>query len=1716
MPNRHHLLVPLPHGRVPGTTRGRLSVAFVPHLEGDSSPEPPEHPLTDYSADWARWPQIVNGFRGRPPLELEVLVNGTSVPANRGLTSSSNRWRTAPPDLDAWLDLFGTRAGETPIPVRPFRAVDRTDAPLAPTFDGARLAQLATAFHDELAIGYPEEPPRPGRVVNGPSFGPLRTILADYRAHLEPLGDGEEVDDDGPADWDFHQALAFVQAHPELMRVLGLVVDLEIDLPPNTDPQRVEVRSNYQSLINNQGGRALEFSGRVRTTASFWPGLPPGARGSQQFWAELDGTHSLGTIDLPSAVANAEALEGGDAEAVAPAPEAGIYVVRPGAVFSAAVGEGFERQMGLWAQIRARLMGSQSGPIDLDARDLTVGVRYDVRDGTDGRWRSLWQRTTPGGVLFTRTRRSLNLADDESWMTVTGFTEAARRVERPERPNAEFPLPPEIDTTPLRVSPVVMSWSGWSLAAPPPSKAISLVNGAEAPDPNLPPADSPLQAAIDYEVPDGVLPRLRYGRTYSVRGRLVDHAGHSRSLGEAHPEVAETHPILFGRETPLPPPVVVRRGERPIPGWGDTADTVVIRSDLDIADASVAPADRIIVPPTTTVQRCIFHGHPRPDGLFTDDRVFLDLVARDAAGLADQFREDPQTGELLAETTSWRPAVGYLAEVASTGAAVAHLPGATEPVSSPFGGGWPGRVGTGLRVLAGDAAPATSTRTDAPGVTCYVPKGITRTIEVSSLVDPELFQHWGFFGRAGRSDREELAPIIGAGRHWMVSARATLTLVHAVRRPLALVTAKGGLTADRLEVDDRRVSITGQLTLDVKSTDRITLIAAWTDPIDDRGSETGVVLVSSTRVLLEQRVEYAEDTARTLDATPVDAGDTKRHQATVVLEGFSRYARHFAERATIQGAAGAPVSFHDGPVVEGVHEVSTVDGRHLVVGRDVRIDARSGNIIILDQDLEGQMLRVDYIPLPVSRRSDEAGDGSGTWQVTIPNSGVPDGVGVHEVVPAFARTSTSDDDVRTVEHRGNVIRVWLDRPWFTTGEGELLGVVVDPASNGSESLHSRVARDPLSPSSPIAALGAGSFPRATVTRTNVDGTGLLVAGHPVHFDAERQRWFADVELAGDLGYRPFVQLSVGRFQPVSIEGAHLGPTIVTEAVRVGATRTVTVARNRDDATITVSGRAPRNLVTAVWQRRDDRIGDPDLGWSDIGEPVELVAGSRGPERSATMRLPISEGTHRLLVVDAELLTRQDGDAAVETAVTTYVETIDLPEDWRAEVVVPEVTGLEATPGDGAVSLVWDAVADSPDGLDVSYVAEHRVRGAEEWSVREGLPDPSTVIDGLENGTVHEFRVAARYGEVQGPWTPTVTGTPTAPSTGPTAPPGAIVGLVAEGGDQRIVLTWTIPDGDPEEYQIEISSGDRGRLRWERAVLDTDSDDDAITDNGNGTASSVVTGLAVSGDLDNGEPYRLRMRAINSAGDGPWSDTVIGSPVDPPDGGGDDPAPVTPGQVTGLEAAGIDQAVELSWTIPTGDITGYEVEIAPGDRGRLRWESATLAGDGVAGIGGAIGSPASVTVTGLADGTDLTNGEPCRFQVRAVRTGVDGSVLDAGPWSDTVVGTPEGAPPPAPPGQVTSLTGTPGDVGEVVLSWSAPAPGSGGTPTSYEAQRAPGERGRAVWDEVGTVEADEFETLDITLTVAGLDPADRSRYRVRAANAGGLGPWSDAIVATAGS
>jgi hypothetical protein len=321
--------------------------------------------------------------------------------------------------------------------------------------------------------------------------------------------------------------------------------------------------------------------------------------------------------------------------------------------------------------------------------------------------------------------------------------------------------------------------------------------------------------------------------------------------------------------------------------------------------------------------------------------------------------------------------------------------------------------------------------------------------------------------------------------------------------------------------------------------------------------------------------------------------------------------------------------------------------------------------------------------------------------VHVPASAPPRVPSVADVVPTF------DDGAwgwyptptrrlgRQRTRDGRVLRVYLDRPWFTSGEDEVLGVVLAQAPSKAITIHNAITvqgtapnpvpdpigqrytsawgRDPLvmGDATPTT-LTAANFPLAFASpiygkwaqNQTVPGSSLacIVVPHQVSYDAARQQWFADIAINLGTAYRPFVRLALARFQPYAINGAHVSPVVLVDAAQLSPNRTMIITGAGSTRSVTLRGpgyagvNRPLNLVPigSRWTKPGAQVQvqvqskpstgpmaspDPDVGWLDLPNRLYTLAQSAAlaNDRSTVFSvsgvdITVPTGSHCRLVV----------------------------------------------------------------------------------------------------------------------------------------------------------------------------------------------------------------------------------------------------------------------------------------------------------------------------------------------------------------------------------------------------------------------------------------------------------------------------------------------------
>lgn len=983
---------------------------------------------------------------------------------------------------------------------------------------------------------------------------------------------------------DFHQAVAALGDYPTLLRALGLVVRLRC-VRPATDPESIRVVPRLDGAI-----RPTDVAPRTRCSVdgdrfAAAPRPPSANRPPSELAGgtlDLTGADDRLATDLPQfdivqvdsdgaalkamlAAATIErrrqletenvlGIDLPDEQATPSLRSGGLAIVRPDRAWY--VRDRLLAASGLKDPKPAPAAGEPALLADeLFADDLLRGYRVEIEHEGDV-WRSLCSRTgtyrlvdATGGLV-----RQLPTVTDEGYVKSTSASSAPG------------------DGKPLYVHEVIARWTGWSLTVPRPGRTMEPHLAETAPpDGHYEQVDWPkseaspgLRLEVAFSPVPGSLPRLRFGRTYRMRVRAIDLAG-GLLAGPAASDAA-SDPVTYRRFEPAGPPAALALREF----WpGESLERIVVRSDFDrdsdsyaqqvmgaAASEAAAQRTRHLFPPKTAQQMAELHGRLEVGfGGDGDPDAAYRISLRESGNFTEQFIYDVATvdvdqpvatipfgtpvpinpgqkGEYWINSDDETLLTPYLPDPLAAGVVLRGVPGLVDHVDGdpltvvevpkgatggeteivlvvPWSGAWPHHPSLRLRVDEQAAAPQAPHWDGAARVlTIHLAKGAQKEVRYSSFVTADGLDDHGVWSWIEDPDDPAATATLRAqaehGAHWMISPPRVLALVHAVQRPLRTPHFPT-LDPPPRTLGETTAELNGKLALDVASTGRMDVVGRWTEWLDD--PIDGVVKEPREAVAFDLNVPAAWDDE--LDFPPAGDGLRARHE--------------FA------------------------------DTRHRRVAYSIVATTRFR----------------EYLPdgLTVAQLTRESA-ATEIAHVNVKSSARPDAPRVLYAVPTFDWPSPDPaPNWTTIEHKrgGGGLRIYVDRPWYSSGEGELLGVVMMPQSDASDGLRSRLGRDPTSESAaPVVtvSLEPKHFPNRVVA---ADKTGLspaedetltaTVAGFEPAWDAVRKLWYFDVQFAlPGWNYWPFVRLALCRYQPDSIEGAHVSQLVVGEFAQLAPDR----------------------------------------------------------------------------------------------------------------------------------------------------------------------------------------------------------------------------------------------------------------------------------------------------------------------------------------------------------------------------------------------------------------------------------------------------------------------------------------------------------------------------------------------------------------------------------
>ena len=1262
----------LPNGYTADGTSLRLSVMLSPRLD-PQHPLGHAQKLSTFFPDWKDWPQTLSNARFDVSLNGQIVsVNAnTTIGANRvdsrlGLADSTV-WkalfhaemmvqpftftdlsntrvlsydtavmtnlvetlyrelaRTATdhvPRVSQLLETAGWRELVALVDSLDHAFVDRTGlrdvarqfARLAPAPLEARVAAVSLA--DTLnRFQLFHTPPATPLVHQGPREDDKR-ITARWREYTRTeLPKPEHLAEM----LDFHQIVSAMGSYPTLLRRLGLVVDLVL-APGGFTPaaaadlsvKAVFPAGTLQIPRSNDAAPAT----RTRLTASKFDVVSSAtaAMPIKDGLLALDPTrHRLLQFDVDGAglklmnVARSLRRRFDENKRVDPVTrhedEMGAPALRTSGLMlvqqrrDRVLAGRFKVSKDANAKLESQFAGS-TAPVPLQAEDVIRGYRFDIWDSLSGRWRSLCRRTA---------HYELN----DGAVTVDAVPEEECTVRLAATKSSD-----ETSNADVRfLHEALVSWTGWSLAAPPPGRSIkpddSFDETSNQTEAQVPPG---LKFTSRFAAVKGSLPRLRYGRMYWIRARAVDLAGNSPdpSSGDIGDEKPLDHAQPYLRYEPLAAPVVAllsTAGSIQTPREGESMNRMAIRSFNDTPDGNVTPttqvARRVAAPPLVSGRDAEYHG--KLDTLGKLDATLFNM-------LANQKDIDPKDPSAAIRRVTL-PMQGPLdtAPVQTTfavyeaGRALTYLPDPlavevaarvfehpniadTEIIRIPLypAGDWPEATPFSIQVYE-DAFAAPYF--DAATRTLHVPlaKAARAKVRLSMTLEADMLEKLGIFQLLKPADQDLQRDRAMSGQHWMLTPWTVIEVVHAVQRPLVVPELMVLTVMERPEgATSARPFIYALCSVD--STDRLDLHAEWHEPADD-----------------PTRPESA-------------AGPADQQRRDIAFQVKVTAARDYADATKGAIAGGFPDHALNPPNLIGINtgedERLPLKAHEFHDTRYRRIEYWFDATTRFREYLPNQLLTAmkDGERVPTEEHIKVTGPRKVTW---VPNSAPPPAPHVLYVIPTFGwKREVDEHGTLSSWRRGGGLRVYLNRGWNASGYGEMLGVVLPPpALTGDpdttpegapyKNYVTQWGNDPIWSSPFVSGIAPtrADFPRA---RTAPDPAGVWlppnapaaeadqrpgtfkvtglqppdprrkhgfveVAPHDVFYDPQRQLWYCDIEVAAGASYFPFIRLALARYQPTSSRDAYLSNVVLADIIALTADRWLNVTPSTEARKVRVA------------------------------------------------------------------------------------------------------------------------------------------------------------------------------------------------------------------------------------------------------------------------------------------------------------------------------------------------------------------------------------------------------------------------------------------------------------------------------------------------------------------------------------------------------------------
>jgi len=753
------------------------------------------------------------------------------------------------------------------------------------------------------------------------------------------------------------------------------------------------------------------------------------------------------------------------------------------------------------------------------------------------------------------------------------------------------------------VSETMARWEGWSLSVHKPGYAINeandykpkageiqkdFVHKSKAAENKKYAFDADMEFRINAKskAVKGSLPKLRFGKDYHIRIRTVDVAGNSVALDaqSESPELTKRKNIRYMRYEPLLSPITLAGNELKD---GEFLEHMVIRSNFDqtatqYEDSHILngkPLDefsqRYLLPPKNS--QLMAETHAKLEKAFEANPAATQAVYKlitDHEGLYQQKEKNKERIYKPSEVEIMYlpdPMAAGVSLFVAEGYAHTHTQEFTAKMFSFFSNSeinpnntnaeipadWYKAGVIRIRLEEGDSA--TKWDSNKRIFTVFLPKGQRTRIKISTFWREKDFKElaalWNIIKQKSPANKAELEQLAKAGQNWMLSPAREMELVHAVQQPVDK--PKIDTILSDKEYNETIATLHTKFDIHGESTEKVSYHAKWTDPVDD-GISVNIKEKDHSDIIANIPVYYHDDKI-TLGTVP---------ENVKIIKPNIRFTQRSKDQFKINPQPGASKmnqlykpqisllnTFKKGKKVSNLSLVNRLQldilepKLNLILNVNLRLMPLAHHFgdtkhHWVDYRIVAASRYREYFDKLLATDKDLKTTRGSDWvnKVNILSSAQPKPPEIDYIIPTFEWKKSKSSTSLTHQRLGGGLRVFIKRPWYSSGIDEKLAVII-PASKGKSysGLYTHWGVDPILISKKPSGVSPlendfryGPFIDKNLTYPDQDGVKATAIAYPVHFDEERQLWYSDIAINTGNMYFPFIKLALARHQEHSV------------------------------------------------------------------------------------------------------------------------------------------------------------------------------------------------------------------------------------------------------------------------------------------------------------------------------------------------------------------------------------------------------------------------------------------------------------------------------------------------------------------------------------------------------------------------------------------------------